>query len=226
MVIPPNKLSNNVKYYWRVNASNISGVSPWSIVWCFKTYSTPQQKIQLLITTIDSLVYAGILGFGNGNSLKVKLNGALEKINQGQFPAAVNKLNAFINEVQGFIQAEKLTPVQGQYLIDVANAVIQQISGDNLEHVNAVPQEFKLYQNYPNPFNPSTSIKFDIPKESNVKLIVYDVLGKVVQTMLDGNVRPGTYELVFDGTNLASGIYYYRIETIEFSNVKKMVLIK
>jgi predicted phage tail protein len=213
-------------YYWRVRASNISGTGPWSLIWCFKTFSTPQQKIQMLITTIDSLVNAGILGNGNGNSLKVKLNGALEKINQEQYQAAINKLNAFNNEVQALIQAEKLTPVQGQYLIDGSNAIIQQISGDNVERINAVPQVFKLYQNYPNPFNPSTSIKFDIPKESNVKLIVYDVLGREITVLMNYKIQAGSYEVIWDGTDQPSGVYFFRMITNEYVETKKMVLIK
>lgn len=89
-----------------------------------------------------------------------------------------------------------------------------------------VPTVYSLEQNYPNPFNPSTSIKFSIPKQSNVKLVVYDVIGKEVAVLVNEAKQPGTYEAVFNGENLASGVYFYRIDAGTYTDVKKMVLIK
>jgi hypothetical protein len=89
-----------------------------------------------------------------------------------------------------------------------------------------IPQIFSLSQNYPNPFNPSTSIKYDIPKHSGVKLVVFDLLGREVATLVNEMKKPGSYEVTFDGTNLSSGVYFYKIEAGDFVNVKKMVLIK
>ncbi len=89
-----------------------------------------------------------------------------------------------------------------------------------------VPSVYSLEQNYPNPFNPSTSIKFSVPKQSNVKLVVYDVVGKEVAVLVNAMKQPGSYEAVFNGDNLASGVYFYRIEAGAFTDVKKMVLIK
>ena len=89
-----------------------------------------------------------------------------------------------------------------------------------------VPDKFSLYQNYPNPFNPTTNIKFDIIKSGGVKVIVYNALGKEVNVLLNENLSPGTYKVDFDGAGFASGIYYYKIVTGEFTDVKKMLLIK
>ena len=89
-----------------------------------------------------------------------------------------------------------------------------------------IPAVFSLEQNYPNPFNPSTSIKFNIPKQSNVKLVIYDVIGKEVATLVNEMKQPGSYEAVFNGDNFASGVYFYRLEAGNFTDVKKMVLIK
>ncbi|HQY19572.1 MAG TPA: T9SS type A sorting domain-containing protein [Ignavibacteria bacterium] len=89
-----------------------------------------------------------------------------------------------------------------------------------------VPDKFSLYQNYPNPFNPTTNIKFDIIKSGGVKVIVYNALGKEVNVLLNENLSPGTYKVDFDGAGFASGIYYYKIVTSEFTDVKKMLLIK
>ncbi|MFZ1322373.1 MAG: T9SS type A sorting domain-containing protein [Ignavibacteria bacterium] len=89
-----------------------------------------------------------------------------------------------------------------------------------------VPDKFSLYQNYPNPFNPTTNIKFDIVKSGGVKVIVYNALGKEVNVLLNENLSPGSYKVDFDGAGFASGIYYYKIVTNEFTDVKKMLLIK
>jgi hypothetical protein len=86
--------------------------------------------------------------------------------------------------------------------------------------------EFKLYTNYPNPFNSATSIKFDIPKESNVKLVVYDVLGKEITVLMNYKIQAGRYEVVWDGTDHPSGVYFFRMITNEYVETKKMVLIK
>lgn len=97
----------------------------------------------------------------------------------------------------------------------------------NIEPVsNTVPGTYALHQNYPNPFNPVTSIRFDIPKASNVKLVVYDVLGREVKTLVNEFKNPGAYELKFDASNIASGTYFYRIEAGDFVQIKKMVLVK
>jgi hypothetical protein len=89
-----------------------------------------------------------------------------------------------------------------------------------------VPREFMLYQNYPNPFNPTTNIRFALPKAAFVKLAVYDMLGREVQTLVNENLSPATYEIKWDASQHSSGIYFYRIQTGDYTDVKKMSLIK
>jgi hypothetical protein len=89
-----------------------------------------------------------------------------------------------------------------------------------------VPSSFELSQNYPNPFNPFTYIRFAMPKDGSVSLKVYDVLGNEVKTLVEGNHRAGTYNIYFDGSNLASGVYFYRIVAVGFTAVRKMILLK
>jgi hypothetical protein len=94
-----------------------------------------------------------------------------------------------------------------------------------------VPTKFKLEQNFPNPFNPSTKIRFEIPSEgksknSKVKIIIYDVLGKEIQTLVNGEMQPGTYEVTFDGSNYPSGVYFYQLKSGEFIETKKLILLK
>ena len=91
---------------------------------------------------------------------------------------------------------------------------------------NIIPDKFKLSQNYPNPFNPNTKIKFELPNIANVKLTVYDILGREVMSLIDSELKPGTYEVTFDGSKLSSGIYFYSLTTKDFSQTKKMLLLK
>jgi len=89
-----------------------------------------------------------------------------------------------------------------------------------------IVNKYELLQNYPNPFNPTTRIEYNLMKESRVKLTVYDVLGKVVSERNIGKQDPGKQFVTFDATNLPSGIYYYKLQAGEFTDVKKMMLIK
>ncbi|MBL8015720.1 MAG: SBBP repeat-containing protein [Ignavibacteria bacterium] len=91
---------------------------------------------------------------------------------------------------------------------------------------NNIPAEFKLYQNYPNPFNPSTNIKFDIPNDAEVKIAVYDMLGREVKVLVNEYKHAGSYEVNFDASEIPSGTYFYKLSAGIFIEVKKMVLIK
>jgi hypothetical protein len=92
--------------------------------------------------------------------------------------------------------------------------------------VDGIPESFELQQNYPNPFNPSTQISYSLPNAGNVTLEVYNVLGQKVMTLVDGQMDAGVHIVEFDGSNLASGMYFYRIDTESFSETKKMVMLK
>jgi hypothetical protein len=89
-----------------------------------------------------------------------------------------------------------------------------------------IPNDYLLLQNYPNPFNPNTIINFKIVKGDFVKLTVYDLLGRETVILVNEELKPGTYETDFDGSNLPSGVYYYKITTGDFTQTKKMVLLK
>ena len=90
------------------------------------------------------------------------------------------------------------------------------------------PNEFSLSQNYPNPFNPSTTIKFGLPKTSNVKLELFNILGEKIETLIDKEMEAGyhNYQLSIVNYQLTSGVYFYKIEAGSFSSVKKLLLMK
>ena len=110
------------------------------------------------------------------------------------------------------------------FSLQLVNVGIKQISG-------SIPLEYKLFQNYPNPFNPATNIRYQIraearSQESEVRIIVFDILGKEVVTLVNQKQKPGYYEVSFDGSKLSSGIYFYRLQAGEFVNTKRMILVK
>ena len=92
--------------------------------------------------------------------------------------------------------------------------------------IELILNEYALYQNYPNPFNPVTNIRFQLPKESKVVIKVYNILGSEVIELLNEQKGPGIYEIDFNASNLPSGVYFYKISTPEYSNTKKMIVLK
>ncbi len=99
------------------------------------------------------------------------------------------------------------------------------VSVDPIDNAQ-LPMEFALKQNYPNPFNPVTFIPFDLPSEQHVMLELYDVTGRLVQTLVSENLPAGRYSYHLDASNLATGVYIYRIETEKYSSAKKLILVK
>ncbi len=95
-----------------------------------------------------------------------------------------------------------------------------------VQQTTEIPNYYSLSQNYPNPFNPSTSIKFTMPKGDNVKLVIYDALGREVKTLVNEFRNAGVYNVNFDASSLSSGVYFYRIQAGDFSETKKMLLVK
>jgi hypothetical protein len=95
---------------------------------------------------------------------------------------------------------------------------------DVLDPTNVLPGEFELSQNYPNPFNPSTMITFDLPRACFVRLKIYDVVGREVETIIDERRAAGRYEVRWSMAGLASGVYLCRLEAGDFIDVKKIIL--
>jgi hypothetical protein len=115
----------------------------------------------------------------------------------------------------------------GNYFFDISNANFTISSPSGITNNNTAPLEFELAQNYPNPFNPSTFINYSLPYNSKVTLEVYDLSGKLAAKLINNEFRTaGNYSVEFDGSSLASGIYYYKITTAKNTAVRKMILVK
>ncbi len=165
--------------------------------WNFQTYSPIEAPI---LITDNGLAMFGNL---NGEVYTLKLN------NEG-----LNKSVQSINEWPTFKGNNKRTGNKNEVLTGISN-----------ENSNKIT-EYKLAQNYPNPFNPSTTIKYQIPKESFVTVKVYDVIGREAATLVNKQQGAGFYNLNFNASNLSSGIYFYRITAGDYTSVKKMLLLK
>jgi hypothetical protein len=94
------------------------------------------------------------------------------------------------------------------------------------EHKSGIPLSFALHQNYPNPFNPATRIEYDVPVASRVRLLVYDLIGRGIATLVDENQSPGFKSIDFHSGELASGIYFYRLSAGAYTATKKLLIVK
>lgn len=133
-------------------------------------------------------------------------------------PATRNyKSITFVNRQKGTFSA----------LSDTLFFVSQNQVTVGIQPVNSeLPTEFALAQNYPNPFNPVTKIMFKIAVPSDVRLTIFDINGKEVQTLLNEKKSPGVYKVTWDGAGFTSGVYFYRLQTRDFTQTKKMIMIK
>ncbi|HTY11528.1 MAG TPA: T9SS type A sorting domain-containing protein [Bacteroidota bacterium] len=126
-------------------------------------------------------------------------------------------LSLFINDSSVFVGTE---------LSGIWCASLSAVTGVNQPIASVIPGSFQLEQNYPNPFNPSTTISYQISEVANVKLRVYDILGRQVATLVDAKQYPGNYKAVFNAGNIASGVYFYRLEVKNYMAARKMAVIK
>jgi hypothetical protein len=119
------------------------------------------------------------------------------------------------------------TQLSGTQIISgfLADTLFRSITVD-VRNQEQLPTSYSLWQNYPNPFNPTTTIHFELPKESYVTLKVYNMLGQEVMTVLDENKLAGRYDLRIDGTMLASSVYFYRLVAGNYVSTRRFILIK
>jgi hypothetical protein len=115
-------------------------------------------------------------------------------------------------------EGEFTTDIYAQRIFDYASGA----EGPN----NLLPRDYALHQNYPNPFNPTTTIAFDLPLSDQVRLAIYDLLGREVAMLVDGKLPAGEHAVIFDAATLPSGLYIYRLTTADFTQSRKLVLLR
>lgn len=126
-----------------------------------------------------------------------------------------------IDSSSGALIRTVVTGANYQYISLYTPGIVLSVNGNS-----ALPEGYKLFNNFPNPFNPSTIVKFTVPEYTSVKLSVYDIRGKLISDLYNGKKNAGTYEISFNAEGLASGIYYCKLEAGNFSDFKKMMLIR
>lgn len=173
----------------------------------------------ILITGLkDAIIYSKVgnlfKGYSKSNSLG---NYKIDSLAAGAHEIIVDRI--------GFNSQSKMVNVVSPGL-DTVNFTMNLYLTPIIKISEITPENFSLFQNYPNPFNPSSIIKYQIAKFGFVTLKIYDVLGKEVVTLANENQQPGIYEVDFDGRNCPSGIYFYKLTAGEFSETRKMVLLK
>ncbi len=153
-------------------------------------------------------------------------------IQQLGFTPGTHWLFTYYRQGVGFVNLDISTINQSDKVIcklrhfsEIAGSTQSELSVDELL-TNKIPSTFELKQNYPNPFNPSTTIEYSIPVKGNVKLAVYNLIGKEVAVLVNGLRDVGTYQVKFNPQNLTSGIYIYRLEMDNIVLSKKMIFIK
>ncbi|MCS7228712.1 MAG: T9SS type A sorting domain-containing protein [Candidatus Kryptonium sp.] len=217
------------------NTITVSGVTSFSD---FVISSTADNPLPVTIKQFFAKV--------SGNAVKLFIETATEangfkgfNIYKGESLDAFNLVASYVsndnlkakgsNAFGAIYEWEDKNVVKGRkyyYKLGAVNANGEELL-DRVVEVNVeVPSSFALHQNYPNPFNPTTTIEFDIPKETNAKLEIFNLKGEKVAELINRKLEPGRYSVVVEFRDMPSGVYFYKLTTNEFSDVKKMVLMK
>ncbi|MBE2219455.1 MAG: T9SS type A sorting domain-containing protein [Ignavibacteria bacterium] len=226
-------------YWWRVNAKNVSGTSAYSTPFKFRTLGVPAQITGTFIPSNGATGQATTVNFRWPKAVDQVLDNPL--ISNYWFELTTDTVS-LANLTRDSLLTDTLRTSSGltnninyfwrvkaknqsgwgtfsQWLRFTTSPLAVTTNG-------GIPKEFALYGNYPNPFNPVTTIKFDVPVEGLVNIQVFDLLGREVSTLYNNSMKPGSYTISFDASDLSSGFYFYRMNSGSFTSVKKMILIK
>jgi hypothetical protein len=220
-------LQPNTSYYWRVIASNQYGYV-YSRVSSFMTAGTTTQDITQLMGRVDYLVSFNLLNSQQGIMLNNRLQTAITQLSNNHRLLAICQMVSFNVRVWILINSNLLSEEDGQPLIDYSFMVINYIWNGNAPApiTSIADNTFSLKQNYPNPFNPSTTIEYTVPVNTHVTLKIYDILGKEVATLVDRDQNNGSYILIWNASNLSSGVYFYKLVAGNNVQTKRMLLSK
>jgi len=154
---------------------------------------------------------------------RMKLETSADKFSRDEFGLKWSDAeNNFRTKIVAFAENKmvEVTDFNNHYMDHDNN-----VNGE-VENISEPPKEFSLSQNYPNPFNPSTVIRYSLIENGHTSLKIYDIAGKEVANLVNENQNAGRFEVTFNGSNFASGVYFYKIQSGNFSAVKRMFLIK
>jgi len=227
-----NGLLKSERYYWRVQIKSAAGTGLWSDVWQITTAGPLPAKPELLTAAQDS-VQSTYLGFkfswgkaAYADQYLIQISNDSTFIHINVSASTPDTLAAYF----GFLEGEQYywriqaSNVLGSGPWSDVSVFPQSPAGVKAEQ--GIPATYSLSQNYPNPFNPATTIKFALTKPALTTLVLYDILGREIQTLLDRELEAGYHEINLNAGPLPSGVYFYRIESGSFVQTRKMVLMK
>jgi hypothetical protein len=217
-------LSEGRKEYWRVKAKNVTGSSSWNESGFSVSLKAPTDLV------LQSNVSNEITLNWKDNSAKED-GYVIERMQGAQ--TTFTFLDSLKQKVNTYVDKSIEQSGSYTYRIKAYNAVSESdysneasLSIVGIDEEMTIPADYSINQNYPNPFNPSTKIKFALPHNSLTKLVVYDLLGRELQTLINKELEAGYHEIIFDASIFPSGIYFYRIQSGKFVQTKKMILMK
>lgn len=212
------------KHFWRLRAENLAGNSEWSEVSDFTLIDAPTD-LTLSINDANEIVIKW------SDKSFIEDGYIIERLHNSQnYFTIIDSLEENSSEyIDKNIELSKtytyrVKAYNGNSESNYSNEAT--ISLVSIKENEELPTEYSLSQNYPNPFNPTTKIKFALPQTAKTKISIYDLLGKELETLLNNELQPGYYEINFNADIYPSGIYFYRIQSGNFIQTKKMILMK
>ncbi|MEO6695889.1 MAG: fibronectin type III domain-containing protein [Ignavibacteria bacterium] len=224
-------LSANTTYHFRVNAVNHTGVSHYSNIASTTTFhdtshhSIPNAPSQLVAHATSSSMI-NLTWHDNSHN-----EGSFVIEKKGPHDSSFHNAGHVGSNATSFTATGLHQHTTYSFRVYATNKVGSShysniVSATTHSHSAVSSYDFILHTNYPNPFNPVTKIAFEIPVAGMTKLEIYDINGKLISSLIDENKAAGSYGVTFDGSQLSSGIYFYKLESNNFSITKKMFLIK
>ncbi len=225
-------LLNNTNYWWKVRAKNNVSYGPFSTYFKFTTVVAAPAAPTNIAPANHSIVYtptplldwssvAGATTYrvqlSTDSTFTTVLRDSTVTVDSLRLPTLLNNTKYFWH-----VRAQN---AGGNSSYTAIWDFTTNLSGV-VQYSNEIPKVFRLYNNYPNPFNPVSTIKFDIPKTTDVKLIIYNAIGQEISILLNSRFEPGSYSIQWNGFNNPSGVYFYKITAGDFTDIHKMVLIK